>query len=105
VAAVLGTQAAATLIAVYGVFMPPIGWGWAVMVWGYALAWFLINDRVKLVAYRVFDPNKTPLLVKQPLPLERVTHLGQGKPMKGAWQGSRIPRTCRMMNGPLWSPT
>ncbi len=53
--AVLGTQAVATLLAVYGVFMTPIGWGWALVVWGYALAWFLVNDRVKLLAYRVFD--------------------------------------------------
>ncbi len=57
-AAVLGTQAVATLIAVYGLFMTPLGWGWALFVWGYALAWFLLNDRVKLLAYRVFDPAK-----------------------------------------------
>jgi len=25
---------------------------------GYALAWFLANDRVKLLAYRIFDPAK-----------------------------------------------
>jgi H+-transporting ATPase len=55
---VLGTQTAATLIAVYGLFMTPLGWGWAVFVWGYALAWFLVNDRVKLLAYRIFDPVK-----------------------------------------------
>ena len=29
VGAVLGTQVLATLIAVYGVFMTPIGWNWA----------------------------------------------------------------------------
>ena len=58
-AAVLGTQIVATLIAVYGLFMTPLGWGWAGFVWGYALAWFLVNDRVKLLAYRVFDPVKT----------------------------------------------
>jgi H+-transporting ATPase len=57
-AAVLGTQVLATLIAVYGVFMTPLGWGWALFVWGYALAWFLVNDRVKLLAYRIFDPVK-----------------------------------------------
>jgi H+-transporting ATPase len=59
--AVLGTQALATLIAVYGVFMHPLGWGWAGFVWGYAIAWFLINDRVKLLAYRILDrdPRKT----------------------------------------------
>jgi H+-transporting ATPase len=56
--AVFGTQAVATLIAVYGLFMTPLGWGWAAFVWGYALAWFLINDRVKLLAYRLLDPAK-----------------------------------------------
>jgi H+-transporting ATPase len=55
--AVVGTQIVATLIAVYGLFMTPLGWGWALFVWGYALAWFLVNDRVKLLAYRVFDPT------------------------------------------------
>jgi H+-transporting ATPase len=56
--AVFGTQAVATLIAVYGLFMTPLGWGWAGFVWGYALLWFLLNDRVKLLAYRIFDPVK-----------------------------------------------
>jgi H+-transporting ATPase len=56
--AVLGTQIVATLIAVYGLLMTPLGWGWAMFVWGYALAWFLLNDRVKLLAYRIFDPVK-----------------------------------------------
>jgi H+-transporting ATPase len=55
VVAVLGTQAIATFIAVYGLFMTPLGWGWAAAVWGYALAWFLINDRIKLLAYRILD--------------------------------------------------
>ena len=54
--AVLGTQIIATLIAVYGLFMTPLGWGWAGFIWGYALLWALLGDRVKLVAYRIFDP-------------------------------------------------
>ena len=54
--AVLGTQILATLFAVYGVFMTPLGWGWAGFVWAYALVWFLFNDRVKLLAYRVLGP-------------------------------------------------
>ncbi|MGC0773922.1 MAG: plasma-membrane proton-efflux P-type ATPase [Candidatus Acidiferrum sp.] len=57
-AAVLGTQIIATLIAVYGLFMTPLGWGWAGFVWGYALIWALVNDRVKLLAYRIFDSTK-----------------------------------------------
>ena len=38
--------------------MTPLGWGWAPFVWGYALAWFLVNDRVKLLAYRILDPPR-----------------------------------------------
>jgi H+-transporting ATPase len=68
--AVLGTQIVATLIAVYGLLMPPLGWGWALLVWGYALAWFLVNDRIKLLAYRILDPTETPLLSKKPLNLK-----------------------------------
>ena len=56
--AVVGTQIVATLVAVYGVFMPAIGWRWGLMVWGYSSVWFLFNDRVKLLAYRIFDPVK-----------------------------------------------
>jgi H+-transporting ATPase len=63
-AAVLGAQLLATLIAVYGLLMPPIGWGWALAVWGYALAWFLVNDRVKLAAYRILDPQQCVLSPK-----------------------------------------
>jgi H+-transporting ATPase len=54
--AVFGTQAIATLIAVYGFLMTPLGWGWAGFVWGYALVWALVNDRIKLLAYKILDP-------------------------------------------------
>ena len=67
--AVLGTQTIATLIAVYGLFMTPLGWRWAGFVWGYAVVWFLINDRVKLLAYRIFDQTKPPMLAKKPFDL------------------------------------
>lgn len=64
--AVLGTQTLATLIAVYGLFMAPLGWGWALFVWGYAVAWFLVTDPVKLLAYRIFNPTAAQLLDKEP---------------------------------------
>jgi H+-transporting ATPase len=63
--AVLATQALATLLAVYGVFMTPIGWGWAAAVWIYALVWFVVNDQVKLAAYRVFDAGELGFLVQR----------------------------------------
>jgi H+-transporting ATPase len=62
VLAVVGTQTLATLIAVYGIFMTPIGWRYAGLVWGYALACFLVTDRVKLVAYRILDPVDEPMV-------------------------------------------
>jgi H+-transporting ATPase len=53
--AVFGTQTLATLISVYGILMTPIGWGWALLVWGYALAWFLVNDQVTVIASKILD--------------------------------------------------
>ena len=58
-AAVIGTQAVATLISVYGAWLvTPLGWKYAGIVWGYAFAWFLVTDPVKLLAYKVLDTVK-----------------------------------------------
>lgn len=57
-AAVVSTQVLATLLAVYGVFMVPLGWTWALVVWGYSLICFIVNDQVKILAYRLFDPGR-----------------------------------------------
>jgi H+-transporting ATPase len=48
-------QIVATFITVYGLAVTPIGWGWAGFIWGYAIIWFLITDRVKLLAYKILD--------------------------------------------------
>jgi len=54
--AVFGTQIFATLVAVYGAWVvTPLGWEIAGLVWVYAIAWFLLTDPVKLLAYRVLD--------------------------------------------------
>ena len=78
VIAVLTAESVATLLAVYGIFMTPIGWGRALFVWGYALVWFLVTDRIKLLAYRILDPvsndtppGLTPQLDARPSVLER----------------------------------
>ncbi|MEJ2599527.1 MAG: plasma-membrane proton-efflux P-type ATPase [Anaerolineales bacterium] len=60
----VGTKALATLAAVYGLFMPAIGWQWALVVWVYALAWFVINDRFKISAYSIFDHGQQTWLEK-----------------------------------------
>jgi H+-transporting ATPase len=61
--AVFGTQMIATFIAVYGLLMPPIGWELAFLVWGYAIVWFLVNDRVKLLGYRILGSFDEPALL------------------------------------------
>ncbi len=43
----------ATVIAVYGVFMTPVGWRLALWVWAYALAWVAFNDVIKVRTYRL----------------------------------------------------
>jgi H+-transporting ATPase len=68
VLAVTGAEVTATLLAVYGIFMTPIGWRWALAVWGYALIWFLLTDRVKLAAYRILDPLNTHGVVRPGAP-------------------------------------
>jgi H+-transporting ATPase len=64
-AATVGAQLVATFIAVYGGFMAPLGWTYAGIVWGYCLGLFIVQDRVKLLAYRIFDRHHSGLLVKE----------------------------------------
>jgi H+-transporting ATPase len=50
------TQVFATLIAVNGIFMTPVGLALALIVWGYALGWFVINDIIKVLLFRKIHP-------------------------------------------------
>lgn len=50
--AVVLTQLTATIITVYGILLPPMGWNLAVIVWGYALLWFVVQDLLKTWFYR-----------------------------------------------------
>ncbi len=56
--AVIATQLLATFIAVYGLFMTPLGWKWAGLVWGYVLVWLFIEDQAKLLAYRMLAKGR-----------------------------------------------
>jgi H+-transporting ATPase len=58
-------QVLATLITVYGLAVTPIGWGWAGFVWGYAIVWFLITDRVKLLANKILSREHSGLLIRE----------------------------------------
>ena len=67
VLAVSGAEAVATLLALFGIFMPQLSWRWVVLVWVYSLAWFLLTDRVKLLAYRILDPVKQVAVKGKPV--------------------------------------
>ncbi len=47
------TQVLGTVAAVYGWFVPPIGWMAAGLVWAYSLGWLLVNSAVKLGVLRL----------------------------------------------------
>ena len=50
-----GTQVFATVLAVYGVLISPIGWWLAGFVWGYALLEFIVTDFLKIRYFRTFE--------------------------------------------------
>jgi len=52
--ATFSTRVLGTLMAVYGIFVPAVGWKWAGLVWAYALTWFVFNDVVKVFFYKYF---------------------------------------------------
>jgi H+-transporting ATPase len=53
------TQILGTLAAVYGWFVEPIGWPYALAVWAYALAWFPIENLAKVLIYRMIHTQST----------------------------------------------
>ena len=57
--AVIITQAIATIITVYGILLPAMGWGPALFIWGEALVVFVVIDFVKVWAYKLLDHSNT----------------------------------------------
>ncbi|MCK5709379.1 MAG: metal-transporting ATPase, partial [Deltaproteobacteria bacterium] len=62
--AVIVTQLIATLLSVYGILMPALGWKYAGMVWVYSIGWFFIADVVKLCAYKIFAQSHAVIYPK-----------------------------------------
>jgi H+-transporting ATPase len=91
--AVLGTQALATLIAVHGAYvMTPLGWRWALFVWVYAVAWFLLNDRLKLLAYRYLDATKKAAPKRQDEPTVGAAKVDAAKTVEAKPEAKAGPR-------------
>ena len=53
--AIVGTQLTATLLTVYGILLPAMGWNLAILVWVYALAGFIIIDFLKVRFYKLLE--------------------------------------------------
>jgi H+-transporting ATPase len=80
--AVLGTQLLATCIAIFGFgLVTPLAWYWALLVWGWALAWFLVNDRAKLLTYRLLDYVKAD---SKPAAVTDLPHDAKAAPRRDA---------------------
>lgn len=54
-AALEGTQVIGTLFAVYGVLVYPVGWTYALAIWGYALVAFTVLSLVNVTVHRALD--------------------------------------------------
>jgi H+-transporting ATPase len=52
------TQVVGTLFAVYGIFVTPIGWKYALYIWAYALAWLPISSAIALAVRKLFDEER-----------------------------------------------
>lgn len=57
-AAVVLTQLTATLITVYGILLPAMGWALAGLIWAEAFTVFLVIDAVKVRFYKVLDHSE-----------------------------------------------
>ncbi len=53
--AIVLTQFTATIITVYGILLPAMGWALAGFVWGYALLMFIVTDFLKIQFYKLLD--------------------------------------------------
>ena len=53
--AIILTQLTATLITVYGILLPAMGWYLAIFVWIYAVIAFVKTDFIKVLMYRLFN--------------------------------------------------
>ena len=69
-AAVLGTQTVATIIAVFGLLIPPIGWKLALFVWVYAMASFVLTDLAKVFLFKRFE-REAKSLEKKAVAIEK----------------------------------
>jgi H+-transporting ATPase len=87
--ACLGAQVLATGIAVFGFLMPRLDWRWAAAVWGYAILWAVLTDRLKLLAYRFLDSPKAAQAAKATGMAARANDAAKPEPKTDAKPGAK----------------
>ncbi len=50
-----GTQIIGTLFAVYGIFIPAVGWKPALIIWAYSIVWLFVHSGVKILTYKFLN--------------------------------------------------
>jgi H+-transporting ATPase len=96
IVAVTSAEIIATVISVAGIFVTRLPWEYALLVWGYALAWFLVTDRVKLLAYRILDPHEPGTPAHNPNNKIGSAQIGQVSPAdRHSTQGHAVPAGIR----------
>lgn len=54
-----GSRIVGTLLAIFGIFMASISLQVIIYIWIYSTIWFLFNDQVKVLSYKILDRIKT----------------------------------------------
>jgi H+-transporting ATPase len=65
--AVMLTKVVALLMTVYGIFLPAIGWNLALLVLGYSLVWFFVQDFLKVRFYRLLNSRAQSKVLSAPV--------------------------------------
>ncbi len=47
-----------TILALFGIFMEPISITAVIIIWIYSTIWFLLNDQIKVMVYKMIDKNR-----------------------------------------------
>lgn len=80
--AIVATQILAALLCGFGVLVPALPWQLVGLVWGYNLAWMVVQDGVKLMVYRELAlraGHATAFLARLKTPLNGINQLVHGR--------------------------
>jgi H+-transporting ATPase len=78
----VATQVLAALLCGFGLLMPALPWQLIGLVWGYNLAWTVVQDGVKLIVYRELvrrAGGTTAFLARVKRPLHGIHDLVPGR--------------------------